>query len=200
MKIVYLNNVLISRFYLQKIHKTKNKDKERRIIPFNMLKTTIKTIKIQWETQMICRRRREDEWEEPRKNEPQRGGRFFTVILPTELPMKSRIIFFWAVALNSVSNSRRYFLNFALKFWKSLQIFWSLSAHPSVKRCQSMGTLDLPRPLVMPSVTVPTDQAVWQSPALECGPSVCKLIVDYGRGCSFFVTISKIPMGHNLSV
>jgi hypothetical protein len=51
--------VLISRFYLQTIYKTKNttkiiiikikkvkkyKDKERRIIPFNMLKTTIKTI------------------------------------------------------------------------------------------------------------------------------------------------------------
>jgi hypothetical protein len=55
----YLNSVLISRFYLQTIHKTKNttkiiiikikkvkkyKDKERRIIHFNMLKTTIKTI------------------------------------------------------------------------------------------------------------------------------------------------------------
>jgi hypothetical protein len=61
MKNVYLNSVLISRFYLQTIHKTKNttkiiitkikkvkkyKDKERRIIPFNMLKTTIKIIKI----------------------------------------------------------------------------------------------------------------------------------------------------------
>jgi hypothetical protein len=59
MKNVYLNSVLISRFYLQTIHKTKNttkiiiikikkvkkyKDKERRIIHFNMLKTTIKTI------------------------------------------------------------------------------------------------------------------------------------------------------------
>jgi hypothetical protein len=53
MKNVYLNSLLISRFYLQIIHKTKNttkiiiikkkyKDKERRIIPFNMLKTTIK--------------------------------------------------------------------------------------------------------------------------------------------------------------
>jgi hypothetical protein len=59
MKNVYLNSVLISRFYLQTIHKTtkiiitkikkkvkKYKDKERRIIPFNMLKTTIKIIKI----------------------------------------------------------------------------------------------------------------------------------------------------------
>jgi hypothetical protein len=51
MKNVYLNSVLISRFYLQTIHKTKNttkiiiikikkvkkyKDKERRIIPFNV--------------------------------------------------------------------------------------------------------------------------------------------------------------------
>jgi hypothetical protein len=72
MKNVYLNSVLISRFYLQTIHKTKNttkiiiikikkvkkyKDKERRIIHFNMLKTTIKTITMKWETQ----RRREDE-------------------------------------------------------------------------------------------------------------------------------------------
>jgi hypothetical protein len=63
MKNVYLNSVLISRFYLQTIHKTKNKtkiiitkikkkskkkykDKERKIIPFNMLKTTFKTIKM----------------------------------------------------------------------------------------------------------------------------------------------------------
>ena len=59
MKNVYLNSVLISRFYLQTIHKTKNttkiiiikikkvkkyKDKERRIMHFKMLKTTIKTI------------------------------------------------------------------------------------------------------------------------------------------------------------
>jgi riboflavin transporter FmnP len=59
MKNVYLNSVLISRFYLQTIQKKKNtkknhnqskkkvtkyKDKERRIIPFNMLKTTIITI------------------------------------------------------------------------------------------------------------------------------------------------------------
>jgi hypothetical protein len=63
MKNVYLNSVLISRFYLQTIHKTKNttkiiiikkkkvktntKIKKREYIPFNMLKTTIKTIKIQ---------------------------------------------------------------------------------------------------------------------------------------------------------
>jgi riboflavin transporter FmnP len=59
MKNIYLNSVLISRFYLQTIQKkktqkknhnqskkkvTKYKDKERRIIPFNMLKTTIITI------------------------------------------------------------------------------------------------------------------------------------------------------------
>ena len=64
----YLNSVLISRFYLQTIYKTKNttkiiiikikkvkkyKDKERRIIPFNMLKTSIKTITMKWETHMI---------------------------------------------------------------------------------------------------------------------------------------------------
>jgi len=64
----YLNSMLISRFYLQTIHKTKNttkiiiikikklkkyKDKERRIIPFNMLKTSIKTITMKWETHMI---------------------------------------------------------------------------------------------------------------------------------------------------
>jgi hypothetical protein len=64
MKNVYLNSVLISIFYLQTIHKTKNtskiiiikikkkvktntKIKKGEYIPFNMLKTTIKTIKIQ---------------------------------------------------------------------------------------------------------------------------------------------------------
>jgi len=61
MKNVYLNSVLISRFYLQTIHKTKNttkiiiiktkkvqkyKDNRMRIIPFNMLKTIMKSIKI----------------------------------------------------------------------------------------------------------------------------------------------------------
>jgi hypothetical protein len=126
MKNVYINSVLISRFYLQTIHKTKNttkiiiikikkkvkkyKDKERKIIPFNMLKTTIKTIKIQWQTQMICRRRREGggekKWEEPRKTEPRRGGRFYNAVLLTELPTKHRIIFFrrwhWILSVISV--------------------------------------------------------------------------------------------------
>jgi len=59
MKNVYLNSVLISRFYLRTIHKTKNtkkiiitkikkntKIKKGEYVPFNMLKTTIKTIKI----------------------------------------------------------------------------------------------------------------------------------------------------------
>jgi hypothetical protein len=40
------------------------------------------------------------------------GGRFYTVILPTEFPTDHRIIFFWVVALNSVG----IVLNFALKF------------------------------------------------------------------------------------
>jgi ASC-1-like (ASCH) protein len=62
MKNAYFNNVLISRFYLQTLHKTKNttkiiiikinkrkkntKIKKGEYIPFNMFKTTIKTIKI----------------------------------------------------------------------------------------------------------------------------------------------------------
>jgi len=62
MKNIYLSSVLISRFYLRIIHKTKNtkkiiitkikkskkntKIKKGEYIPFNMLKTTIKTIKI----------------------------------------------------------------------------------------------------------------------------------------------------------
>ena len=136
---------------IKKKSKKKYKDKEKRIIPFNMLKTTIKTIKIQWETQRIYRRRREEMRGAEKKWTAEGGGRFYTAILPTE----HRIIFFWVVALNSVG----IFLNFELKFWKSLQIFWSLSANPSVKRCQSMGALDLPRQLVIPSVTVrPTRQ------------------------------------------
>jgi hypothetical protein len=42
----------------------------------------------------------------------ERGGRFYTAILPTEL----KIIFFLAVALNLVGNFRRYILNFSPKF------------------------------------------------------------------------------------
>jgi hypothetical protein len=44
------------------------------------------------------------------------GGQFYTVILPTKLPTEHRIIFFWAVALNSIGNFHWYFLNFAVKF------------------------------------------------------------------------------------
>ena len=40
------------------------------------------------------------------------GARSYTAMLPTE----HRIIFSWAVALNSVGNVRWYFLNFPLKF------------------------------------------------------------------------------------
>jgi hypothetical protein len=58
----------------------------------------------------------EKKLEEPRKNELWRGGRFYTVFLPMELPKEKKLIFFWAVELNSVGNFRRYFLKFALKF------------------------------------------------------------------------------------
>ena len=44
------------------------------------------------------------------------GVGFYTVILPTDLSTKIRIIFSWVVALISISNFRRYFLNLALKF------------------------------------------------------------------------------------
>jgi len=50
------------------------------------------------------------------KNEPRRGGRFYTAILPTDFPTKREIIFSWMVTLNFVGNVRRYFLNFVLKF------------------------------------------------------------------------------------
>jgi hypothetical protein len=84
------------------------------------------------------------------------GGRFYTAGLPTELPTENRIIFFLAVALNPVGIFIGIVLKFALNFLKSLQIFRRPSAKRSVTVCQSMHTLDLPRPLV----TVPTDQAV----------------------------------------
>ena len=50
--------------------------------------------------------------DERRKTEPRRGegDRFYT----TSLPTKNRIIFFWAVALNSV----RYLIDFRTKFLK----------------------------------------------------------------------------------
>jgi len=75
MKNVYLNSVLISRFYLRIIHKSENKTKiiittittikikKEEYISFNMLKTIIKTIKIRtnsWKNKTQTERRRED--------------------------------------------------------------------------------------------------------------------------------------------
>jgi len=121
-------------------------------------------------------------WEEKKleelwKNEPRRCGRFYIAVLPTE----HKIIFFWAVEFNSVG----IFWNSHLKFWKSLQIFWSPPANPSVTVCQSTGALDFPYPLVIQSVIVSTNQAIWQSHALECAPSVGDAadnrVGDYGH-------------------
>jgi hypothetical protein len=70
-----------------------------------MLKTTIKTIKIRTnscknKTQM--ERRREDEMRNGEKiNHGGGGDGFYTTIFSTEIPTENRIIFFWAVALNS---------------------------------------------------------------------------------------------------
>jgi len=213
MKNVYLNSVLLSRFYLQTIQKTKNttkiiitkisksKKKNTEIKKGEsylliLLKTTIKTIK----NCLRKHRRREDEWEEPRKNKPWRGVRFYTAFLLTDFSMELKIIFSWAVALNSVG----IFLNFAIKFWKSLQIFRSPSAHPSVNRCQSTCALDLPLSSVIPSVNVPTDLAVWQSHTLEfalfVGDFIGKRIDVCGMGCNLFATPDKIPTGKMLSV
>ena len=130
------------------------------------------------------------------KNEPRRGGRFYTAILPTDFPTKLEIIFSWMVALNSVGNVRRYFLNFVLKFWKSLQIFWSLLANPSVNRCQSMRALHL----TLPSVTVSTDLTVWQSHTLEFALFVGKSVGDCGINCNVFATLGKILTRRILSI
>jgi ASC-1-like (ASCH) protein len=106
MKNIYLNSVLISRFYLQIIHKTKNtkkiiitkikkskkntKIKKGEYIPFNMLKTTIKTIKIHTNScknKTQTERRREDEMRNEEKMNHGGGvAGFYTTILPTALP------------------------------------------------------------------------------------------------------------------
>jgi len=113
------------------------------------------------------------------------GARSYTAMLPT----KHRIIFSWAVALNSVGNVRWYFLNFPLKFENPSRFSKSV-AHPSINRCQSTSALNLP----LPSVNVLTDLAVWQSHALEFAPSVGdsvgKHIGDCGMGWNFFLQLS----------
>jgi hypothetical protein len=64
----------------------------------------------------------------------QGGGEFYTTIFPTELPMENRIIFFWAVALNSVSNFRRYLIDFHTKILKIPPDF-STSVSKFVSKC-----------------------------------------------------------------
>jgi len=46
-----------------------------RIIPFNMLKTTIKTTKIQWKTQKIDTERRREGGEQKKLKEPEKMNR-----------------------------------------------------------------------------------------------------------------------------
>jgi len=46
------------------------------------------------------------------------GGGVYTVIFSTELPTENRIIFFWAVALNSIGNFSRYLIDFRTKISK----------------------------------------------------------------------------------
>jgi hypothetical protein len=92
------------------------------------------------------RRRRREEIRGAVKKWTTEGGRFYTTGLPTELLTENRIIFFFAVALNPVGIFVGIVLKFALKFWKSLQIFQRPSAKWLVTMCQSTCTLDLPCP------------------------------------------------------
>jgi len=82
-----------------------------------------------WYWEEKRRRRREEIRGARKKWTAKRGCRFYIIGLPTE----HRIIFFWAVALNFIG----ILLKFALKFWKSLQIFLRPLANPSVTVCQS---------------------------------------------------------------
>jgi len=132
------------------------------------------------------------------KNWTAEGVRFYTAVLPTELPTELKIIFFRAVALNSVGNFCRYFLNFALKFWKSLQIFRSPLAHPYVKWCQSTRTLDLPRPSGNASVIM-AGAVIF----LQLSAKYRRVIFHqwlWQNAVIVFATLCKIPMGQNPSV
>jgi hypothetical protein len=50
---------------------------------------------------MICRRRRE-EMRGAEKKRTTEGGQIYTAVLLMEIPTDNRIIFVWAVALNSI--------------------------------------------------------------------------------------------------
>jgi len=54
------------------------------------------------------------------------GGGVYTTIFPMELPTENRIIFFWAVALNSVSNFHRYLIDFRTKNFKNPSIVFDI--------------------------------------------------------------------------
>jgi len=82
MKNVYLNTTI----------------KKRECIPFNMLKTTIKIIKIRTNScknKTQTERRREDEMRNGEKRNHGGGAGFYTTILSTALLMDIRIIFSW---------------------------------------------------------------------------------------------------------
>jgi hypothetical protein len=54
------------------------------------------------------------------------GGGVYTTIFPMELPTEHRIIFFLAVALNSVDNCRRYLNDVCTKIFKNPSIFFDV--------------------------------------------------------------------------
>ena len=62
------------------------------------------------------------------------GGGFYSTIFPTELPTEHIIIIFWAVALNSVGNFRRYLIDSCAKISK-IPPYFSKSVGKSIGNC-----------------------------------------------------------------
>jgi len=63
-------------------------------------------------------RRKEEIWGAGKKWTAEGVFRFYTAGLPTELPTKNRIIFFWVIALNSVNNVHQYSFEICTKILK----------------------------------------------------------------------------------
>ena len=124
-----------------------------------MLKTTNTTIKTLDMFLIHTERRREDEMRSGAKIN-HRGG-VYSSIFPTELSTKNIIIIFWAVALNSVGNIRRYLIETRAKISK-IPPYFSISVGKSIGNCVPEHT----------SIGFATSVGkFWQACASVCVPS-----------------------------
>ena len=128
------------------------------------------------------------------------GGRVLYYNFSAGISDGNRIIFFWAVALNSVSNFCRYLIDFRTKILK-IPLDFLMSVGKSVGNCMlEHAHISFAASFEKVVGNCADRKAMWQSCVLECAPSINESIGDYGRGRNFFATLGEIPTSHISSV